>query len=215
MAKKQPRTKSTSKLRKKIDRLDAKLIALLNERATTVVEIGKLKRGQNIPIYAPHREAEVLERVLPPTQGPLPDRTIEGVYREMMSGASRSSSPSASGSWAPPGRTARRGAVKQFGSSVEYEDLHEIGGVFTEVRRGHVNYGLVPIENTTGGGIAEALDAFQEVAGRGVDLRRGADRDPPRAARQLCAEDIRRVYSKPEVFRQCRKWLSEQLPGRT
>jgi chorismate mutase-like protein len=150
-----------AKLRKQIDRLDHRIVALLNERAGAVVEIGSLKRGSGTPIYAPHREAEVLARALGANQGPLPDRTIEGIYREMMSGSFALEQPLRIGYLGPPGSQSHVAAVKQFGSSVEYDDLHEIGGVFTEVRRGHVNYGLVPIENSTGGGIAEAMDAFR------------------------------------------------------
>ena len=37
--------------------------------------------------------------------------------------------------------------MKQFGSSVSYENLRSIDGVFEEVARGHVDYGLVPVRN--------------------------------------------------------------------
>ena len=74
-------------LRARIDELDTALIGLLNERAQVVVRVGELKRGTDTPIYAPAREAEVLQRVLDANQGPLPDRTVEGIYRELMSGS--------------------------------------------------------------------------------------------------------------------------------
>ncbi len=199
-------------LRKKIDRLDIKLVALLNERAGAVVEIGRLKRGSGTPIYAPHREREVLAKALSANKGPLPDRAIEGIYREMMSGSFALEQPLRIGYLGPPGSQSHVAAVKQFGSSVEYDDLHEIGGVFTEVRRGHVNYGLVPIENSTGGGIAEAMDAFTGAAG---DLSIYAEVQIAihHALLANCPPaEIRRVYSKPEVFAQCRGWLSQQLP---
>lgn len=199
-------------LRRVIDRIDRRLIKLLNERAGAVVEIGRLKRGSNTPIYAPHREAEVLEKVLAANTGPLPDRTIEGVYRELMSGSFALEQPLRIGYLGPPGSQSHVAAVKQFGSSVEYDDLHEIAGVFTEVRRKHVNYGLVPIENSTGGGIVETLDAFTTNAGRlsiyaevQITIHHALLANCPPAA-------VRRVYSKPEVFQQCRGWLSQQLP---
>ena len=207
-------TAALAKLRAGIDRLDAKLVKLLNERAVLVRDVGKLKRGQNIPIYAPHREAEVLERVLRANGGPLPDRAIEGVYRELMSGSFALEQPLRIGFLGPMGSHSHVAATKQFGASVEYEDLHEIAGVFTEVRRGHVNYGLVPIENTTGGGIAETLDAFRENAGR-VSIYAEVQISIHHALLANCSpKTVRRVYSKPEVFSQCRRWLSTQLPGR-
>src|SRR6056297_2778401 len=76
-----------SALREKIDQLDQQLVDLLNARAKLVVDVGAFKRGSGTPIYAPHREAEVLARALSRSGGPLPDRTIEGVYREIMSGS--------------------------------------------------------------------------------------------------------------------------------
>src|SRR4051794_34954374 len=74
-------------LRKQIDLLDAQLVDLLNARARVVVEIGKLKQQNNVPIYAPDREKAVLEKVRSLNKGPLPDRCLEAVYRELMSGS--------------------------------------------------------------------------------------------------------------------------------
>ena len=74
-------------LRRQIDAIDAKLVELLNERAKVVVQIGKLKQQNNAPIYAPDREKVVLEKVRRLNRGPLPDRCLEAVYRELMSGS--------------------------------------------------------------------------------------------------------------------------------
>jgi chorismate mutase / prephenate dehydratase len=200
-------------LRRKIDAIDSRLVRLLNERASLVVEVGKTKRTQGIPIYAPHREAEVLRKVLSVNRGPLPDRTIEGVYRELMSGSFALEYPLRIGYLGPPGSHSHAAAVKQFGSSVDYEDLHEIGGVFTEVRRGHVNYGLVPIENSLGGGIVETLDAFKAHAHQ-ISIYGEVQLTVHHALLANCEpRQVRRIHSKPEIFQQCRNWLSTQYPG--
>ncbi len=202
-------------LRKKIDRIDKKLVAMLNERASCVVEVGEIKRGSDTPIYAPHREAQVLQRALDNNDGPLPDRTIEAVYREMMSGSFALERPLRIGFLGPPGSYSHQASVKQFGSSVEYTDLRLIGSVFDEVRRGHANYGLVPIENSIGGGITETLDALWSNAGKvrvyaeiqiAIHHMFLSDADP---------KHIRRIHSKPEVFAQCREWLTAQYPDAT
>lgn len=199
-------------LRKKIDQLDRRLVKLLNERAGLVVEVGKMKRGSGAPIYAPHREAEVLKRALDANEGPLPDRTIEGIYRELMSGSFALEQPLRIGYLGPPGSYSHQASVKQFGSSVEYEDLRQIAGVFTEVRRGHVNYGLVPIENSIGGGITETLDAFREHAEK-VYVYAEVQINVHHALLSDCAPSkVRRIYSKPEALAQCRNWLATQYP---
>jgi len=70
--------------RKKIDELDRKLAALLNERATAAVEIGRLKRNTDMPIYEPDRERAVIENVKRSNAGPLAGRDLEQIYERIM-----------------------------------------------------------------------------------------------------------------------------------
>lgn len=206
-------TKALARLREQISQLDADLVRLLNQRSKLVVRVGRRKRGSGIPIYAPHREQEVLARVLKANRGPLPDRTIEAVYRELMSGSFALEQPLRIGYLGPPGSYSHLAATRHFGSSVTYEDLHEIAGVFTEVRRGHVDYGLVPIENSLGGGIVEALDAFKASRGE-VVIYAEAQLAVHHSLLANCEpSQVRRIHSKPEVFSQCRTWLATQYPG--
>ncbi|MBL0926135.1 MAG: prephenate dehydratase [Phycisphaerales bacterium] len=201
-----------NKLRTGIDRVDRQLVELLNERAKLIVEVGKVKRGSGIPIYTPHREQAVLQRVRDANQGPLPDRTVEAVYREIMSGSFALEQPLRIGYLGPPGSFSHQAAVRQFGQSVSFEDLHEISGVFTEVRRGHCHYGLVPIENSTHGGVAETLDAFRD-SGAEIKVYAEVLLEVHHALLAACEpREVRRIHSKPEAFSQCRQWLSTQFP---
>ncbi len=202
-----------SDLREKIDTLDQQLVDLLNARAQLVVEVGAFKRGSGTPIYAPHREAQVLAKALERSKGPLPQRTIEGVYRELMSGSFALEQPLRIGFLGPPGSYSHQAAVKQFGSSVDFEDLQLIGGVVTEVRRGHVNYGLVPIENSIGGGITETLDALAHNAGHVWVYAEIQIAIKHMLLTNCKPHDVRRIHSKPEVFAQCRNWLTTQYPN--
>jgi len=207
-----PGTPDLAALRVKIDGIDRKIVQLLNERATHVVSVGAYKRANHIPIYAPHREAEVLGRVLALNEGPLPPRTIEAIYRELMSGSFRLEHPLKIGFLGPAGTFSHVAAVRHFGSSVDFENLHEIAGVFTEVVRGHVDYGLVPIENSLIGGITETLDAFIQHADR-IHVYAEVQLAVHHALMANCAPSrVKKIYSKPEVFSQCRTWLATQYP---
>ncbi len=200
-------------LRVRINALDARLIRLLNDRARLVVEVGRIKRKKGIPVYAPHRESDVLERVLKANPGPLPARAIEGVYRELMSGSFALERPLRIGYLGPAGSFSHQASVRHFGSSVEHHDLHEIAGVFTEVSRGHVDYGLVPIENSTGGSVVETMDAFRDGHER-VRVYAEALLEVHHALlANVKPESIRRIHSKPEAFSQCRTWLATQYPA--
>jgi chorismate mutase len=70
--------------RKKIDDVDRKLVALLNERARAAVEIGKLKRNTSMPIYEPDRERVVFENVQNANPGPLTGRDLVRVYERII-----------------------------------------------------------------------------------------------------------------------------------
>ena len=203
---------SLDHLRTQIDALDAKIVNLLNERARIVVQIGKLKQENNQPIYAPDRERAVLEKLRGLNHGPLPDRCLEAVYRELMSGSFALEKPLRIAYLGPAGTFSHAASTMKFGSSVDYVPLSDIPAVFEEIVRGHADYGLVPVENSIGGGIVDTLDAFLT------------------SSAKICAEvlitihhnllakepweQIKRIYSKPEVFTQCRKWLSATAKDR-
>jgi chorismate mutase len=70
--------------RKKIDDLDRKLAELLNERAKAAIEIGRLKRNTEMPIYEPDREKEVIANVQRSSQGPLTARDLAQIYERIM-----------------------------------------------------------------------------------------------------------------------------------
>jgi chorismate mutase len=70
--------------RKKIDVLDLKLLALLNERTEIVEEIGRIKRNLSLPIYEPRREDEVFRNVLGNNSGPLTGEAVKRVFERII-----------------------------------------------------------------------------------------------------------------------------------
>lgn len=192
------------KLRKEIDRIDSRLVELLNERARVVVEIGKLKKGG--PIYVPDREKAVFARIARANQGPLPDKCLQAVWRELMSGSFFLERPLRIAYLGPQGSFTHTASMLKFGQSVEYEAVMDIRGIFDEAARGHCDYGVVPIENSAGGGVIETLDAFIDST---VMICAEVYMAIHHNLLANCSlEEIEKVYSKPEVFAQCRNWLA-------
>ena len=196
-------------LRGRIDQLDEKIITLLNERANVVIEVGKVKHDRNSPVYAPDRERAVLERVRRLNAGPISDACIMAIWRELMSGSIALERPMRVGYLGPPGSFSHLASRRKFGASVEYDAVDDIRAVFEEVQRGHVDIGLVPIENSTHGGVNETLDSFLDTTVQVygevlINIHHNLlSHHPP--------EDIKRVYSKAEALAQCRHWLGVQL----
>ncbi|MFA5863593.1 MAG: prephenate dehydratase [Phycisphaerae bacterium] len=200
-----------SKLRHEIDQLDEQLVHLLNRRAEVVVQIGKLKNRSNEAIYVPDREKKVLDHVRTVNKGPLPDKVISAIYRELMSGCIALEKPLKVGYLGPEGSFSNIAAVLKFGAAVEYVPLPDIRSVFMDVARGHCNLGMVPVENSLGGSVIDTLDAFLE-----LDVKICAEmifRIHHNLLANCPLEQIRVIYSKPEVFAQCRNWLSMQMKG--
>ncbi|MHC4722025.1 MAG: prephenate dehydratase [Planctomycetota bacterium] len=197
---------SLEKFRKRIDEVDQQLVKLLNERAQVVIEIGKLKSKTGGQIYAPDREKKVFERLIKANQGPLPDKCLVAIWRELMSGSFALERSLRIGYLGPGGSFSHTAAMLKFGQSVEDEPLVDIISIFEEVSKGHCDLGLAPIENTTGGGVIETLDAL-------------IDSDVKICSEVLLAihhsllakcplSQVKKIYSRPEIFAQCRKWLS-------
>ncbi len=201
-------------LRKQIDALDEELVALLNRRAEIVVEIGRLKSAGGGPIYAPDREKAVLEKIKRVNKGPLPDRTLAAIYRELMSGSFLLEKPLRIAYLGPQGSYSHLAAVGKFGASVEYEPVTHIRGVFDEVSREHADFGIAPVENSVHGGVIDTLDALLETD---VQICAEINRAIHHNLLATCPLDaIERVYSKPEVFTQCQRWLVQtNLIGKT
>jgi chorismate mutase/prephenate dehydratase len=201
-------------LREEIDRVDRQLVSLLNERARLVVEVGKRKAADGGPIYAPYREQAVLTKVLGLNEGPLLNTTLETIYREIMSGSFALERMLRIGYLGPPGSFSHEASVRQFGSSVQYENLRSIAGVFEEVSRGHVDYGLVPVENPSIGSVAETLEGFMQFPGA-VSVCAEVHLSVTQAlvaAPNAKPADIRVISSKAEAIGQCRRWLATQYP---
>lgn len=196
-------------LRKRIDALDTELVQLLNERAKIVVDVGKLKTDTGLPIYAPERERKVFDRIRAANDGPLHDETLIAIWRELMSGSFRLERPLRIAYLGPPGTFSHVAAMRKFGASVEYLPVKDITSVFEEVSRDHADYGLVPIENSTGGSITDTLACFQHatamVCGEVlVAVHHNLLANCPLA-------EVERIYSKPQVFNQCRRWLNQNF----
>jgi chorismate mutase len=70
--------------RDEIDRIDEELVKLLNRRSACALEIGRIKRELNIPVYSPNREAEVIRHVLGENEGPLDMGAIRRLFERII-----------------------------------------------------------------------------------------------------------------------------------
>jgi chorismate mutase-like protein len=70
--------------RRKIDEIDAKLVELFNERSKCAIEIGKIKHAENLRVYDPEREREILRRIKQGNHGPLDDEGLQRLFERVI-----------------------------------------------------------------------------------------------------------------------------------
>jgi chorismate mutase/prephenate dehydratase len=198
-------------LRNQIDKLDLHILKLVNERATLAGEIGKLKNDHGNEVFTPAREEEVLQNVLQANKGPLDTATIRAIYRELMSGSRALQKVLKIAYLGPEYSYSHLAAVERFGRSVEFMQVGSIAAVFEEVNRSHADFGVVPLENSTDGRVADTLDMFMRLPQLKIcsEVRLPIHHNLLANCEQ---QKIRRVYSKEQALSQCRTWLSKNVP---
>jgi chorismate mutase/prephenate dehydratase len=198
-------------LRSQIDKLDLQILKLINERAGLAAEIGKVKNDHGAEVFSPAREEEVLENVLQSSKGPLDPATVRAVFRELMSGSRALQKVLKVAYLGPEYSFSHLAAVERFGQAVEFMGVGSIAAVFEEVNRGHADFGVVPLENSYDGRVADTLDMFIRLPQLKVcaEVRLRVHHNLLANCEQ---QEIRRVYSKPQALSQCRNWLAKNVP---
>jgi len=201
---------SLEELRVKIDRIDTELIRLLNERADVVHEVGVVKKRDGLEIYAPEREEKLLKSLVAKSEGRLPENSIRAIYREIMSAALALEDDLKIAYLGPPGTWTHQAAIGKFGHSVGFLPQASFADVFDQVSRKLVDYGVVPIENSTEGAVTHTLDLFADsplkIYGQVMmPIQNNLMAKCPR-------EEITQIYSHPQILAQCRGWLGKNFP---
>ena len=152
------RNESVDVLRQKIDQIDAKVVNLLNDRASLAQRIGQTKSLSSQEVYVPHREKEILQRVRDLNRGPLSAQAVAAVFREIISGCRSLEEPLRVAFFGAEATYTHLAAREKFGSSADLRSTASIPEVFQEVSQGRATFGVVPIENSTEGAVTHTLD---------------------------------------------------------
>jgi chorismate mutase/prephenate dehydratase len=205
---------SLSEHRQAIDKLDAQIVRLLNDRTRHVLAIGEIKLTAGEEIYAPHRERAVFDRVCKLNTGPITNEQLRAIYREIMSSALALEKTMTIAYFGPEATFTHQAAIQKFGASLNYAAQKTIGDVFTEVGKRTADYGVVPVENSTEGVVTHTLDMFMD-----SDLKIVSQIVLPisfclaASSPKLNLHEIDRLYIHPQALGQCRSWIQKNLPN--
>ncbi|MFQ5680434.1 MAG: prephenate dehydratase [Candidatus Omnitrophota bacterium] len=196
-------------LRSRIDKLDSRIIELLNQRAGISMAIGRIKAKHNRPVYSPDRESKVLSRIRRSNKGPIAASAMEAIYREIMSSSLSLEKGLRISYLGPEATFTHLAALKRFGSSVEYVPSNSISDVFIDVEQDACDYGVAPVENSIEGAINHTLDMLAE-SSLNICAQINLSVSHNLISRYKISK-IKKVYSNPQVFGQCRMWLRANL----
>ena len=206
-----PNEKTLETLRDHIDEIDLKLLDLINDRITTAGEIGADKASRGEAVYRPEREAEVFRRLLELNPGPLSNAAVRAIFGEIISCARSAEAPVRVATLGPRGTFSEQAAHKAFGKQITLLEGASIKEVFRLTESGDAQFGVVPVENSTEGGVSATLDLLVETplkACNEVELR---------VAHCLLAHaDVanpKQIAGHEQALAQCRNWIDNNHPG--
>ncbi|NCW09320.1 MAG: prephenate dehydratase [Gammaproteobacteria bacterium] len=206
------------KIREEIDAIDQQIQKLINARADCAMRVAEVKQAEmatsgEAPVYyRPERETQILARVMERNEGPLPKEEVARIFREIMSGCLALERPLAVGYLGPIGTFTEVAALKHFGHAVDTRPLTTISEVFRDVDAGNLDYGVVPIENSTEGMVTHTLECFLDsplvICGevemrihQALMVKPGTD-----------VSAVKTIFSHQQSLAQCRLWLDANCP---
>ncbi|MBL1432055.1 MAG: prephenate dehydratase [Gammaproteobacteria bacterium] len=200
-------------VREKIDALDRQLLDLISERARLAQDVARIKQNGNDKVfYKPEREAEVLRRVIDSNPGPLSNESIRFLFREVMSACLALEQPMKVAYLGPQGTFTQLASHKQFGHAADTLAFASISDIFRAVSASEVDFGVVPVENSTEGIVSQTLDLFVgsslQICGE-VELRIHHHL----MSKAESIGDVVVIYAHQQSFAQCRQWLDGHLSG--
>jgi len=198
--------------RRKLDEIDESLLRLFNERQTISQLVGQYKSANGVSSFDPVREKEIVDRLAALSDGPLPAEALGNIYREIFSASRAAQAPLRVGYLGPEASFSHEASLNQFGRSADLLAQDTIQEVFRGVDRDRLDYGVVPVENSSQGGVGQTLDLFLEYD-LSVCLEIRLRIHHHLLGKMADLAEIQRVHSHPQVLSQCAGWLAKNLPG--
>ncbi len=214
--------KKLKAFRDEIDQIDVDILRLMNRRLSAAQSIARIKATLREPaFYRPEREAQILTRLQNLNDGLLQNRALESLFREIMSITRGTEAGLSASVLGPPGTYTEAAARHHFGSSITIVDFPTIDEIFRATETGHTHFSVVPVENSTEGGVTGTLDRLVN-----TPLTICAEINLPVHHNLLIAVDneapdsavnklggIKKIYAHTQSLGQCKRWIDKNCAG--
>lgn len=203
---------SLDALREDIRKKDREIIRLLNDRSRISVQIGKAKKQAGLEVYDPAQESRVFDYLQKLNGGPLSDRQVTAIFREIISASRDLQKPMNIAFLGPEASFSHQAALMHFGTSSRFWPQQGIARVFDEVEKGAVEWGVVPVENSLEGSVNVTLDRLL-LTGLKIQAEMYLRISQCLISSAKGLKGIKNVYSHPQGLAQCQAWLRANLPN--
>ncbi|MBS0264907.1 MAG: chorismate mutase, partial [Planctomycetes bacterium] len=201
---------ASAALEAEIQRLDKEILKLANRRAQLTVKHIESQENPHKSLFSPVVDETLNELLHAGNPGPLHEPSVRGMFRELITGARNLVKTLRIAYLGPAYSFTHLAALERFGTSASLMPVSSIAAVFEEVNRGHADYGIAPIENSTDGRIVDTLDMFTRLPLKICGEVQLAIHHNLMARCQR--GEVTEIYSKPQALSQCREWLSRNMP---
>jgi chorismate mutase/prephenate dehydratase len=200
-------------LRERIDAIDEQILDLLNQRARTALEVGRVKLDFDAedPILKPEREAVVIRRLQTLNAGPFTAEAVEAVWNQIISTCRGLETRLTVAYLGPQGSFSEQAALEHFGHAVEKLRCNSFDEVFRAVEAGQADAGMVPVENSTEGAVNRTLDLLlnsplKVLGERSIKIHHCLMTQSGKL------DGVKRVMAHPQALAQCQAWLTRNCP---
>lgn len=209
-AKPDPAKRAGAQFEAELQKLDREIIKQVSRRIELTA---KHWMGQPVPhkaMFEGQTDQSINSLIGETSAPPQIANAIRGMYREVLSGARSMVKVRRVAYLGPAFSYTHLAAIEKFGSQVDFAPVSTIAAVFEEVNRGTVDYGIVPVENTTDGRIVDTLDMFTRLP---LKICSEIQLNINHNLLSRCSRsEVTEIYSKPQALSQCRDWLSRNMP---
>lgn len=202
-----------AKIRAALEQADEQLVRALDARAEAVKAFVALRERAPDTYYSLPTAAEVIQRALESARS-FPRDALELALREVLGACARIIAPVRVAVVGPEGGFAHVAARRHFGASAEVSTYDSIAAVFDEVERKRASYGVVPLESSTDGSVADTLDALATSEARiCAELTLPCNYDLVSSTGN--AGDVEKIYGTNAAIAACEAGLRREFPRAT
>lgn len=217
--------------RQQIDEIDCQIVELFEKRMEVANEVAKYKMETGKPVYDKEREDQKLEKLGSMSHGEFNERAVKELFSQIMSISRKYQygvlphtddvtnfvkTENVLGKknavvyyFGVPGTHTQQAMEDVFGAGANGVSCQSFQGVMEAVEKGEADFGVLPIENSSTGGITANYDLLLNYKNAIVGQYVMKIDQCLLALPGTKLSDIKTVFSHPQGLLQCRKFMNE------